>query len=857
MRMRYKKLFAIVALLTVGYVAQAQSFFTASFSTAQQTDAVTSDATGTAALVLTDEGLRYIISVEGLTGPITNAHIHAGQIGTSGGVVRSLLPDFVNGTAIGTWTAGDAEPLDQDAIAQLFAGELYINIHTTANGSGEIRAQIRPSSGTALVAQLDPDQTNNGVVSDGSGTAVVQLTDVGAAFYVTVDGLTGEITNAHFHSGAFGQGGGPVRGVLADFDGSTAFGLWTPGDAEPLDAEQISALVQGNVYLNIHTAAFGPGEIRGQLLLASGWGFGASLDADQQTENVVSDGTGSAALTLTDAGLVYRVTVDSLSGEITNAHFHNAAAGEGGPVVRTLSFEGNTTSGLWSRNDAEPLTDDLVREILAGKIYVNIHTAANGSGEIRGQVLPNSGTSLSAELTTAQAAVEGDGSGTATFNLKGDEVEFEITVTGLTGDITVAHIHAGPAGNGGPPVRTLTDDFVGNTASGVWRSSDTEPLTAERIQALVDGGLYVNIHTVANGPGEVRGQIHLSAGTVLRASLTNEQEGSGITHEASGTAFVTLTDDGAFFSVTVTDLTGDITNAHIHAGAAGENGGPVRTILSDFDGNTASGFWTASDSEPLTDSLRNVLLAGGLYLNIHTVANGPGEIRGQIFGSDGIGSAVNLGAGQQPGNVTSDGQGAAAVTLTSEGLLMDMTVEGLTGEITNAHIHNAPLGENGGVARSLADEFDGSTIFSVWRDSDVEPLGATELDELLLGNMYFNVHTAANGSGEIRGQIIPNTSVVTAIESENVDGATFSRLQNYPNPFSRSTKISFTVESASVATLRVYNVIGQSVGVLVDRFLQVGTYDVSFDASDLPSGLYFYELQVGGVRGVHSMVVVR
>lgn len=67
---------------------------------------------------------------------------------------------------------------------------------------------------------------------------------------------------------------------------------------------------------------------------------------------------------------------------------------------------------------------------------------------------------------------------------------------------------------------------------------------------------------------------------------------------------------------------------------------------------------------------------------------------------------------------------------------------------------------------------------------------------------------------------------------------------NYPNPFNPSTSIPFSLAEQGHVRLTVYNLLGQQVGHLVDMTLPVGTYTYNFDASDLPSGIYTYRLQV-------------
>lgn len=73
----------------------------------------------------------------------------------------------------------------------------------------------------------------------------------------------------------------------------------------------------------------------------------------------------------------------------------------------------------------------------------------------------------------------------------------------------------------------------------------------------------------------------------------------------------------------------------------------------------------------------------------------------------------------------------------------------------------------------------------------------------------------------------------------------FSLSQNYPNPFNPSTNISFEIPSKQKISLIIYNILGRSVAVLLNDVLSAGNYNYAFDASNLPSGVYFYKLSVG------------
>lgn len=81
--------------------------------------------------------------------------------------------------------------------------------------------------------------------------------------------------------------------------------------------------------------------------------------------------------------------------------------------------------------------------------------------------------------------------------------------------------------------------------------------------------------------------------------------------------------------------------------------------------------------------------------------------------------------------------------------------------------------------------------------------------------------------------------------------------QNYPNPFNPSTTISYELPRLSEVTLTVYDVLGRKVTVLASGTQPAGTYEVTFDATELPSGIYFYRLAAGDYVETKRMVVVK
>ncbi|MCI0450558.1 MAG: T9SS type A sorting domain-containing protein [Chlorobi bacterium] len=85
----------------------------------------------------------------------------------------------------------------------------------------------------------------------------------------------------------------------------------------------------------------------------------------------------------------------------------------------------------------------------------------------------------------------------------------------------------------------------------------------------------------------------------------------------------------------------------------------------------------------------------------------------------------------------------------------------------------------------------------------------------------------------------------------------FNLSQNYPNPFNPATKINFSIPNSEHVSLRVYDILGREVKVLVNENLPVGEYEVDFDAKGLSSGMYYYSIRAGEYVSVKKMVLVK
>ena len=81
--------------------------------------------------------------------------------------------------------------------------------------------------------------------------------------------------------------------------------------------------------------------------------------------------------------------------------------------------------------------------------------------------------------------------------------------------------------------------------------------------------------------------------------------------------------------------------------------------------------------------------------------------------------------------------------------------------------------------------------------------------------------------------------------------------QNYPNPFNPETIIKWQLVVSSHVNLTVYNILGQKITTLVDEKKPAGTHSIRFNASILPSGIYYYYLQAGDYQDMKKMVIVK
>jgi len=481
------------------------------------------------------------------------------------------------------------------------------------------------------------------------------------------------------------------------------------------------------------------------------------LGAAERPNPVTTSATGSALFRLKGNHLIFNITYSGLSGTATAAHIHGPAPASlaAGILIDLQPYNGGGFGSSGSLSGEIILTPQQKEHLLSGRTYVNVHTAANTGGEIRGQIIPAAFQARLAGTYERPNRVATPAEGYGAFVLVGNELSFNIYYEGLSGTAIAAHIH-GPAG-----VDTATgvlidlDPFKGGVFGPHGTFTGRVTLEPDQLAAVVDGLTYVNIHTSANQPGEIRGQIlpHLTA-TPFTAVLTGDAEKpTPVTTDATGSGIFMLEGHVLNFSLRYTGLSGAATMAHIHGEADSTTAAGILINLEPYaiGGFDAAG--TLAGSILLTAPQRASVLAGRTYVNIHTVANGPGEIRGQIS-PVAYGSRLN-GFNERPTMVTMPGSGWATAALVGRELHFNLKYQDLGTTATMAHIHGRADAET---AAGILVDLGSFTLGGFGTSGSLvgtATLNTSTAGSVIDGRTYFNLHTTGNTGGEIRGQIIP------------------------------------------------------------------------------------------------------
>jgi glucose/arabinose dehydrogenase len=467
--------------------------------------------------------------------------------------------------------------------------------------------------------------------STASGQGILVLDGNTLTFNISYGGLTGPAVNGHIHGPVDTTTNAPVVLDLAPFNGGSWGASGTLSGVVVLTDLQKSYLLDGRTYVNLHTASFPGGEIRGQIAPVN---FQVALDAASAGPAVKSAGLGLGNLMLVGNQLTMNVTYDGLTGVPTMAHIHGPATPgqNAGILVDLAPFNGGSfgTAGMFSGTAV--LTPTQLAALIDGLTYINIHTPGYGAGEIRGQIVAQATavpfTALLSGLAERPTPLTNSATGTGSFSLEGHLLTFNIQYSGLSAAASGAHIH-GPA-NTTASSGVLIDlaPFNGGAFGTSGTISGTVLLNTAQRNAVLSGLTYVNFHTANNPSGELRGQIALVAMTAALSG--NNERTTPVSTPGAGSGTFALIRNQLAVAVTYQGLLSSATASHIHGPAGFTANGSVLVDLAPFNGGgfDASGQLSGIAELPYA-ALLNVI-DGQTYVNFHTTNNPSGEIRGHL-----------------------------------------------------------------------------------------------------------------------------------------------------------------------------------------------------------------------------------
>ncbi len=103
----------------------------------------------------------------------------------------------------------------------------------------------------------------------------------------------------------------------------------------------------------------------------------------------------------------------------------------------------------------------------------------------------------------------------------------------------------------------------------------------------------------------------------------------------------------------------------------------------------------------------------------------------------------------------------------------------------------------------------------------------------------------------------PLSEMITEVESASRLPKKFSLEQNYPNPFNPSTTFRYSIPTQSKVVIKVYDVLGNEIATLMDEEKSIGTYELTWNAEQLPSGVYFYQIKAGEFIQTKKMLLLK
>ena len=644
-------------------VPQADDYFFSPLYGSNEVPRVYSQGLGAAMIELRDDTIVVTGSFSGLTGdfdgnPAGGAHLHDALPGANSGIAQGLDVTPDGDLKGGVMDATDnTYELDMATLMTLQARGLYVNIHSTAHPSGELRGQVHGMAQAIFRAALAGANEVPAASVLGGGQVLGEVMNDTLRVVGTFRGLEHDYASnigSHLHIGYAGQNGPVAIALTPALDGDNRGGQYLAADnAYPLNGTQADLLLERQIYLNVHSVGFPGGELRGQMLPTAQSYFNAYTAGGQEATPVLSRGYGHLIGEFSGGTVTVSGSFAGLESDFDTSigsHLHKGFYGRNGGVEVFLApdLAGDLRSAVYAPDSNQfALRDGLVDTLLMRGIYVNIHSTDVPSGELRGQMLPEapayfftplSGTNEVPPVVTGATgavALELYAAGGNTMGiLSGSFDDLESDFATNIG----AHIHGNlPGRNAGVLVALDYELEADNRGAIFMADSNMIPMTTGLTDSLRSGYFYVNVHSTDINSGEVRGNLRQQGRAYLTSTLRGINEVDPVETSGEGALALTLIDTTLQIIGSFNNLEGDFDatvagGSHFHFGQAYENAGLFQALRPDVAGDLKAGVYVAdSNRYALTDTQRLALLQDGIYFNLHSTIAPMGEIRGQIL----------------------------------------------------------------------------------------------------------------------------------------------------------------------------------------------------------------------------------
>jgi len=150
------------------------------------------------------------------------------------------------------------------------------------------------------------------------------------------------------------------------------------------------------------------------------------------------------------------------------------------------------------------------------------------------------------------------------------------------------------------------------------------------------------------------------------------------------------------------------------------------------------------------------------------------------------------------------------------------------------------------------DQFNDFFVDSVVIGNSLDYTGL-EVDK----NYYWRVRANNAAGWSDHSEVRTFNTFITSVSENDLLPDVFTLEQNYPNPFNPATTIKYQIPELSFVTIKVYDVLGNEINTLVNNEKSAGDYEVEFNASALPSGVYFYKIKAGDFVQVRKMMLLK